>query len=625
MATAWTAAHGITADDYQARFNALVQQQFRLRWVNAYGDDRQPRFNTVWEKAAGAAWEARHGIADRDYQAHFLDGSRQGLRLRCVSAYVDAGAISYATLWDREPSPGWESYHGIPDALYQQHFDSMARRNFRLVHLDACGRGAEAIFATIWEQQQGPAWEARHGLGAADWQAEFEALTRRGFSLRRVAAYAVAGQARYAGIWQAGPALPWQARHGRDAAAHQLDFDDLRFGGYRPSCVSGCTTAAGARFAAVYENHAFGGATLDMIEREATGFMGRNAVPGFSIAISAAGRLVYAQALGHADAARTEPLRTRHRMRSASLAKPLTSVAIHRLRERGLLGLDDAVFGEGGLLGTRLGTQPYGANLLAIRVRHLLEHSSGAWDNQGPGTAAEPNPRDFDGLGDPMFRFPARNHDQLIGGVLDTYPVDPPGTRHAYSNFGYCLLGRIIAACSGQAYDTFVRQDVLAPAGAAGIAISGNTRAERQDWEVEYVGQGGENPYDMNVARMDAHGGWLGTAIDHLRFAVHVDGAGGRPALLNRGSLATMLTPPALSPRYAQGWAVNEAPNRWHTGSLPGTRALMVTAANGMSWVALCNTRAPAGWADDAMGDDLDATMWRIIEGVPGWPDHDLF
>jgi CubicO group peptidase (beta-lactamase class C family) len=620
MGVAWVAAHGIAAADYQARFDTLVPRGFRLRWVQAYADGAAARFNGIWDAAPGPRWEARHGIADRDFQAHFDGMVRQGLRLRCISAYAEAGGIRYATLWDAAPSPAWEAHHGIAVASYQAHFDGMVRRGFRLVHLNACGIGNDAIFATIWEQAPGPAWEAHHGLDAAAWQASFDALTRRGFRLRLVTDYVQGGQPRYAGIWEAGAGAPWQARHGIDAATYQLDFDDFRLGGYRPTCVAGCGTGQGARFVALFENTEFDGATLSLIAGQARGFMDRFAVPGLSLAFSQGGRLVYAQAFGHADAARREILRTRHRMRSASVAKPITATTLHRLRQRGLLTVDDAVFGQGALLGTTYGGNPYGANLLAIRLHHLLEHTSGAWDNQGAGGGG-----DFDGMDDPMFAFAGQDHAGLIGQVLDNYPVDPPDTRWAYSNFAYCLLGRIIAARGGASYADVVQREVFGPTGAAGMSIAGNRLADRQAWEVEYVGQGGEDPYGMDVARMDAHGGWVGTASDHLRFAVHVDGAGGGLALLDATSLGMMLAPTALNANYAQGWGVNAAPNRWHLGSLPGTRSILVTTAGGMSWCALCNTRAPGGPQDDAMGTELDAMLWRIVNGVARWPGYDLF
>ena len=45
-------------------------------------------------------------------------------------------------------------------------------------------------------------------------------------------------------------------------------------------------------------------------------------------------------------------------------------------------------------------------------------------------------------------------------------PLDfAPGTKYAYSNFGYNVLGRIIERRSGMSYGEYVKQEVLAPAG----------------------------------------------------------------------------------------------------------------------------------------------------------------
>ena len=70
---------------------------------------------------------------------------------------------------------------------------------------------------------------------------------------------------------------------------------------------------------------------------------------------------------------------------------------------------------------------------------------------------------------------------------------------------------------------------------------------------------------------------------------------------------------------------MNAAPNRWHVGALPGTLSILVTTADGMSWAALCNSRAKGGDDADAMATELDAMLWRIVNGVGAWPDSDLF
>jgi N-acyl-D-amino-acid deacylase len=56
-------------------------------------------------------------------------------------------------------------------------------------------------------------------------------------------------------------------------------------------------------------------------------------------------------------------------------------------------------------------------------------------------------------------------------------PLDfEPGERYAYSNFGYCLLGRVIEAVTGQDYEQYVQQHVLRAAG-------DSDHADRQDPE----------------------------------------------------------------------------------------------------------------------------------------------
>ena len=117
--------------------------------------------------------------------------------------------------------------------------------------------------------------------------------------------------------------------------------------------------------------------------------------------------------------------------------------------------------------------------------------------------------------------------------------------------------------------------------------------------------------------------GWVATTIELVRFAVHVNGMGGASALFTTAAVTSMPTASSSNARYARGWAVNAVPNPWHAGSLPGTRSVLVTASNGMSGSALCNSRA-AGTADTAMGNDLDDMMWRIVNGVGAWPSYNL-
>jgi CubicO group peptidase (beta-lactamase class C family) len=389
------------------------------------------------------------------------------------------------------------------------------------------------------------------------------------------------------------------------------------------------------------------------VDRFVNGFMGKYKVPGMSIAITKEGRLVYAKGFGVARkrswsfTGRT-PLRLLlnpaqdvniwQLFRIASVSKPITAVAIMKLIEQGKLNLSDRVFGSGARLGTDLGFDTLSAAqhpelLSQITVQHLLEHTCGGWPNDEQ---------------DPMYIHPEMDHRQLITWVLENRPLDHvPGQVWAYSNFGFCLLGQIIERVSGQTYADYVRDNVLIPCGIRNMHIAGNSLSDSRSDEVMYYSQPysikfkvagqvvefaktEDDPYTIPVARMDSHGGWLASAIDLVRFAVHVDGFATKPDILSSNSINTMTTPTTAriiggkAPGYAKGWEVyidSDENNKFHNGSLPGTISLLVISSNGLCWAAIANT-----WQRNSnMGSDLDQNMWQIINTVTQWPAHDLF
>jgi N-acyl-D-amino-acid deacylase len=67
-------------------------------------------------------------------------------------------------------------------------------------------------------------------------------------------------------------------------------------------------------------------------------------------------------------------------------------------------------------------------------------------------------------------------------------PLDfDPGTRQAYSNFGFNVLGRVIEHVSGQPYGAYVRNHVLSPAGITRMRLGRTRLADRAPGEVHYT------------------------------------------------------------------------------------------------------------------------------------------
>lgn len=347
---------------------------------------------------------------------------------------------------------------------------------------------------------------------------------------------------------------------------------------------------------------------IPQVDHVVNDFMNAYDIPGLSLAITKNGKLVYARSYGWADRSAEEKVTNHSLFRIASLSKAITAVAIMKLVESGKLSLEDKVFGSGHLLGTSYGTTPYGPHIADITVNQLLHHTCSGWANDG---------------NDPMFRHPEMGQAALISWTLDNQPLNyAPGTHYAYSNFGYCVLGRVIEKISGESYAQFVREHVLEPAGIHDMKISGNTLDDRILNEVVYYGQNGEDPYIYNISRMDSHGGWLATATDLARLLVSIDGFDTKPDILKPSSIKMLTTPSAANPNYACGLSVNSADNWWHTGSLPGTATEMVRTSGGYCWVILCNTRSEK----PGFFGDMDALIWKAVnDPTTQWPHEDQF
>jgi CubicO group peptidase (beta-lactamase class C family) len=335
----------------------------------------------------------------------------------------------------------------------------------------------------------------------------------------------------------------------------------------------------------------------EAIARVAKQFMDKYRVPGLSVTFSRHGEVVYEAGFGYADETAGQHVTPAHLFRIASVSKPLTSTAVFTLIEKGRLKLEDRVFGVDGVLGFDYGDS-LPERVRKITILHLLTHTAGGWKNDGD---------------DPMFRNKDMDHQELIAWTLRNQPLkDEPGQNYAYSNFGYCILGRVVEKASGQQYTEYVRQAVLEPCGIRDMQLAGNTLAQRAHDEVCYYGRN-ENPYNMNVTRMDAHGGWIATPGDLVRFALRVGGSNTVPNLLKPETIKIMLTASAANTDYACGWCINRVPNYWHGGSLPGTTTIMVRTASGLCWAGFANARA------DGSSLALDQMMWQMAGAVPAW------
>lgn len=301
-------------------------------------------------------------------------------------------------------------------------------------------------------------------------------------------------------------------------------------------------------------------------------------IPGIQLAIMKNEAICYKQTYGFASVETQETVTDTSLFRIASISKPITAIAILKLVAEGKLKLDQFVFGAGdALLGKEYPGFPYSERISQITVRHLLEHKSG-WTN---------NPDD------PMFCDPEVSQHKIIADLLlSRTPEYEPSQKYYYLNVGYCILGRIIEKVTGLSYETYVLQHILNPCGITHMCIGGNTPDQRKPHEVMYYSNEATTPYEMNITRMDAHGGWLASAGELLLLMSHIDRNPRIPDLLSADKLQIIYL----------GY------EKWiHTGSLPGSTTMLVRNNDQFSYCILTNTRQP-------YPDSLVNKLQRLME-----------
>ena len=300
-------------------------------------------------------------------------------------------------------------------------------------------------------------------------------------------------------------------------------------------------------------------------------FVSQNKVPGAALAVVRDGRLIYARGFGWSDRESKQPVRPDSLFRIASISKPITAVAILKLVDRGTLKLSDRVFDIIKLAPHLSDGAKVDPNLRKITVRHVLHHRGG-WDRGRSGDPMFMPVRIAEALGVDPPAGPKHIIRYMMGRPLDFVP----GTKMVYSNFGYCVLGRVIEAVSGVGYEQFVRREVFAPLGITRPRIGRTLPDGRADGEVRYYDPSGRKssgvmaavlgkrvagPYGAwHLEAMDAHGGWIASAIDLMRLAAALDDPK-RSRILSAKSATAMFARPAEKPPpspayYAMGWMV---------------------------------------------------------------------
>ncbi len=288
----------------------------------------------------------------------------------------------------------------------------------------------------------------------------------------------------------------------------------------------------------------------------------REGIPGLSVAVVVGDTVVWAEAFGFANAETATPATPETVFRLASVSKLVTVAVAARLIEEGKLDPDAPI-------------ARYVADLpealRPITVRQLAAHLGGIRHyGVKDFTPASIDLQHFDNVRASLEIFA---HDPLVA---------PPGSKHAYSTFGYTLLAAALEGAAGRDFLSLVEEQVAEPLRLESLVADRGEVAmpERSDF-YDRGADGKAGPAKvMDPSYKWAGGGLLANAADLARFgAAHFET--GFFAASTRELFFTPVPTPSGEPTgYGFGWRLGrEESSRLdfahHAGNQAGSRAFL--------------------------------------------------
>jgi len=250
-------------------------------------------------------------------------------------------------------------------------------------------------------------------------------------------------------------------------------------------------------------------------------------IPGCQVGVLRHGHPAYFCSLGSMDLERNRPMSDDTIFRIYSMTKPITSIALMQLYERGLFQLNDPVHrvipswrdhrvyvsGEGEHMETRVPERP-------MTFRHVLSHTAGL----SYGASEHPVDKVY------RARHVNRSSGETLSSFVDKLSGVPlhysPGERWMYS-YATDVCGHLVEALSGQSLDRYFEQNIFEPLGMRDTAFHvapekvdrfAANYQRRADKTLKRIDDPYESNYLLHPTFLSGGGGLTGTTSDYLRF-----------------------------------------------------------------------------------------------------------
>ncbi|MBS1716986.1 MAG: beta-lactamase family protein [Armatimonadetes bacterium] len=299
--------------------------------------------------------------------------------------------------------------------------------------------------------------------------------------------------------------------------------------------------------------------------------MAKNKVPAVSVLVLDHGQPLKQTTYGIADLELGVPATNKTLFQIGSVGKMFTAAGILRLERDGKLSLNDS-------LAKFFPDAP--SYWKPIKLRNLLNQTSGIPDYYDGEIKIDPKKE--------------MSEDELVKFTEVLKPAFEPGTKWAYSNSGYMLLGIIMHKVTGALYSDYLSQTIWTPAGMKTIrTVDDREVIPNRCKGYEMSPQGIVNQdWSSRSACSTADGTLYATTDDFIAW----DRALSDKSVLNEKELEAFWAEGKLADghptSYSLGWALSSRLGcgaKWHNGEAQGFRSNYTRFDDGLSVVVLTN------------------------------------
>src|SRR5579884_3473675 len=249
-------------------------------------------------------------------------------------------------------------------------------------------------------------------------------------------------------------------------------------------------------------------------------------IAGCQVLVARRGRTAYFRCFGLADLERRQPVREDTIWRIYSMTKPITSVALMTLYERGCFQLTDPVhrflpeWKEVRVCVTEGGRSQLVEPERPVTVRDLLTHTDGLSYGMEP---EHPVDRLYAEAG---LRDPSMTLEELSRRLASLPLAFQPGSRWRYS-FATDVCGRLVEVLADRPFGQYLRETIFEPLGmvdtgfvvpaGAGSRFAANYQ-RRPEGGLQLLDDPARSPYLTARPLESGGGGLVSTTPDYLRF-----------------------------------------------------------------------------------------------------------